>query len=69
MKIVVIGGTSLISTRVGAQAARGRPRSRSAALGSGVNVLTGVGLAAAFARADVAVDVTNSPSFPRGEGS
>jgi hypothetical protein len=33
MKIVVTRGTGLSSTRVGARAARGRPRSRSVALG------------------------------------
>jgi hypothetical protein len=42
MKIVVTRGTGLISTRVGAQAARGRPRSRSVALGPAAEVKAGV---------------------------
>jgi uncharacterized protein YbjT (DUF2867 family) len=63
MKIVVIGGSGLIGTKLvpilrklGHEAI---PASRS----SGVNTLTGEGLAEAFAGAQVVVDVANSPSF------
>jgi uncharacterized protein YbjT (DUF2867 family) len=63
MKIVVIGGTGLIGAKVvtnltelGHQAVPASPR-------SGVDTLTGAGLAEAFAGAQVVVDVSNSPSF------
>jgi uncharacterized protein YbjT (DUF2867 family) len=63
MKVVVIGGTGLIGSKVvellkahGHQAVPAAPQ-------TGVNTLTGVGLADALAGADVVVDVSNSPSF------
>lgn len=63
MKIVVIGGTGLIGSKLTA-----RLRSRgheviAASPASGVNTMTGQGLAEAFASAQVVVDVSNSPSF------
>jgi uncharacterized protein YbjT (DUF2867 family)/quercetin dioxygenase-like cupin family protein len=63
MKIVVIGGTGLIGSKVvnilrerGHEVLAGSPS-------SGVNTLTGEGLAGALAGAHVVVDVANSPSF------
>lgn len=63
MKIVVIGGSGLIGSRVVAQL---RQRGHEVIAGSpstGVNTVTGEGLADAFAGADVVIDVANSPSF------
>ena len=63
MKIVVIGGTGLIGSKV-VQALRGRGHDVLAASpASGVNTLTGEGLAQALDGAQVVVDVSNSPSF------
>ena len=63
MKVVVIGGTGLIGsklvTRLGEQGHAAVP----AALDTGVNTLTGEGLADALKGAAVVVDVSNSPSF------
>jgi uncharacterized protein YbjT (DUF2867 family) len=63
MKIVVIGGTGLIGTKlVTLLRARGH-EALAASPQTGVNAVTGEGLAAALAGADVVVDVSNSPSF------
>ncbi len=63
MKIVVIGGSGLIGSRV-VTILRGRGHEAVAASpSSGVNTLTGEGLAEALAGAQVVVDVANSPSF------
>ena len=63
MKIVVIGGSGLIGTKV-VNGLRGREHEVvSASLQSGVNTITGDGLAAALANAHVVIDVTNAPSF------
>jgi uncharacterized protein YbjT (DUF2867 family) len=63
MKIVVVGGSGLIGSKlVGRLTAAGHD-AVSASPGTGVNALTGEGLAGALAGADVVVDVTNSPSF------
>jgi len=63
MKIVVIGGSGLVGSEVvqrlkddGHDAVPASPR-------TGVNTLTGEGLAQALTGADVVVDVSNSPSF------
>ena len=64
MKIVVIGGTGLIGSKlVTLLRARGH-EALAASPNSGVNTLTGEGLDAALAGCDVVVDVANSPSFP-----
>ena len=63
MKIVVIGGSGLIGTKLVNRLRRGDHEVVAASLASGVNILTGEGLAAALAGAQVVVDVTNSPSF------
>ncbi|MEV7985981.1 SDR family oxidoreductase [Micromonospora sp. NPDC085948] len=63
MKIVVIGGSGLIGSKLvdnlGAQGHEAVPASPK----TGVNTLTGEGVAEALAGADVVVDVSNSPSF------
>ena len=63
MKIVVIGGTGLIGSKVvdllnahGHNAVPAAPK-------TGVNTVTGEGLDASLTGADVVVDVSNSPSF------
>jgi len=63
MKIVIIGGTGLIGSKL-AKVLRGRGHDVLAASpDTGVNTLTGEGLAESLAGADVVVDVSNSPSF------
>jgi uncharacterized protein YbjT (DUF2867 family) len=63
MRIVVIGGSGLVgATLVNTLRHRGHDVV-SASRRSGVNTITGEGLAAALTGAKVVVDVTNSPSF------
>lgn len=63
MKIVVIGGTGLIGSQV-VQNLQGRGHEAVAASpNTGVNTITGEGLDAALAGAQVVVDLANSPSF------
>jgi uncharacterized protein YbjT (DUF2867 family) len=63
VKIVVIGGTGLIGSKV-VQNLRARGHEAvAAAPNTGVNTITGEGLDAALAGAQVVVDVANSPSF------
>jgi uncharacterized protein YbjT (DUF2867 family) len=63
MKIVVVGGTGLIGSKlIEKLRGEGHP-AESASPASGVNTLTGEGLAAALEGVAVLVDVTNSPSF------
>ena len=63
MKIVVIGGTGLIGSKLVAKLVAHGHEAVPASPGTGVNTLTGEGLAEALAGADVVVDVSNSPSF------
>lgn len=63
MKIVVIGGTGLIGKKVVQILRQQGHEAVSASPSSGVNALTGAGLAEALKGADVVVDVANSPSF------
>lgn len=63
MKIVVIGGTGLIGSKVVAKLEQKGHEVIAAAPNTGVNTITGEGLAEALAGADVVVDVANSPSF------
>jgi uncharacterized protein YbjT (DUF2867 family) len=63
VKIVVIGGTGLIGSKVVANLAAHGHDAVPASPGTGVNTLTGEGLAEALAGADVVVDEANSPSF------
>ena len=62
MKIAVIGGTGLVGSKVVAKLRDGGHEAVVAAFPQ-VDTLTGQGLAEALSGADVAVDVTNSPSF------
>jgi uncharacterized protein YbjT (DUF2867 family) len=63
MKIVVVGGTGLIGSKL-IEKLRGQGHlAEPASPASGVNTLTGEGLAGALEGAAVVVDVTNSPSF------
>jgi len=63
MKIVVIGGTGLIGSKVVEKLNAHGHDAVPAAPQTGVNTMTGEGLEAALAGADVVVDVSNSPSF------
>ena len=63
MKIVVIGGTGLIGSKLVAMLAGHGHEAVPASPDTGVNTLTGEGLAEGLAGADVVVDVSNSPSF------
>jgi uncharacterized protein YbjT (DUF2867 family) len=63
MKIVVIGGTGLIGTKVVSKLRQLGHEVVAATPSTGVNTITGEGLAEAFANTEVVVDVSNSPSF------
>ena len=63
LKIVVIGGTGLIGSKLVASLRQNGHEVVAASPSSGVNTLTGEGLREAFADAAVVVDVSNSPSF------
>jgi uncharacterized protein YbjT (DUF2867 family) len=62
MKITVIGASGLIGTKVVALLREQGHEVVAASRSSGVDVLTGAGLADALAGADVLVDVSNSPN-------
>ena len=63
MKIVVIGGTGLIGSKLVARLDEHGHDAVAASPDSGVNTLTGEGLAEVLAGASVVVDVSNSPSW------
>jgi uncharacterized protein YbjT (DUF2867 family) len=63
MKIVVIGGTGLIGTKVVSNLRQQGHEVVAASPSSGVNTITGEGLAEALAGASVVVDVANAPSW------
>lgn len=63
LKILVIGGSGLIGSKVVSRLRGLGHEVVAASPSSGVNTLTGEGLAAAMAGAQVVVDVANSPSF------
>jgi uncharacterized protein YbjT (DUF2867 family) len=63
MKIVVIGGSGLIGKKLVSILRQHGHEVVAASPSSGVNTLTGEGLAEALAGAQVVVDVANSPSF------
>ena len=63
MKIVVIGGTGLIGTKVVEKLKHKGHEVVAAALNTGVNTITGEGLKEAMAGAQVVIDLENSPSF------
>ena len=63
MKIVVIGGTGLIGSKLVTKLSALGHEAVAAAPNTGVNTLTGEGLAEVLVSALVVVDVSNSPSF------
>src|SRR5215467_7599960 len=63
MKIVVIGGSGLIGSKVVRKLGEQGYQAVAASPSSGVNTLTGEGLAEVLKGASVVVDVSNSPSF------
>jgi uncharacterized protein YbjT (DUF2867 family) len=63
MKIVVIGGTGLIGSKLVEQLRRDGHEPLAASRGSGVDALTGDGLAEALEDAQVVVDVANAPAW------
>jgi uncharacterized protein YbjT (DUF2867 family) len=63
MKIVVIGGTGLIGSKLVAVLRQRGQEVLAASPASGINTLTGEGLPEALAGAQVVVDLANSPSF------
>ena len=63
MKIVVIGGSGLIGSRLVPKLREQGHEAIAASPNSGVNTLTGEGLAEALKGASVVVDVSNSPSW------
>jgi uncharacterized protein YbjT (DUF2867 family) len=63
MKIVVIGGSGLIGTKLVKKLRERGHEALPASPSSGVNTITGEGLAKALAGAQVVVDVSNSPSW------
>jgi uncharacterized protein YbjT (DUF2867 family) len=63
MKVIVIGGTGLIGSKVVAKLREQGHDAVAASPNTGVNTITGEGLAAALMGAAVVVDVSNSPSF------
>jgi uncharacterized protein YbjT (DUF2867 family) len=63
MKIVVIGGTGLIGSKLCKNLQDLGHEALAASPSTGVNVISGEGLTEALKGADVVVDVANSPSF------
>ena len=63
MKIVVIGGTGLIGSKLVNKLRAQGHEAIAAAPSSGVNTITGEGLAEVLKGTSVAVDVTNAPSW------
>ena len=63
MKIIVIGGSGLIGSKLVKSFSEKGHEVISASPQSGVNTLTGQGLAGVLKNAQVVVDVSNSPSF------
>lgn len=66
MRIVVIGGTGLIGSKLVAKLGEHGHEAVPASLDTGVNTLTKEGLAEVLQGAAVVVDVSNSPSFADG---
>jgi uncharacterized protein YbjT (DUF2867 family) len=63
MKLVIIGGTGLIGSRLVTKLREQGHEPVAASPETGVNTLTGEGLAEVLQGASVVVDVSNSPSF------
>lgn len=63
MKIVIIGGTGLIGSQTADRLRKHGHEVIAASPNTGVNTITGEGLATALAGAEVVLDLSNSPSF------
>lgn len=63
MKIVIIGGTGLIGSKTAERLRRQGHEVIAAAPKTGVNMITGEGLAKALENTEVVIDLANSPSF------
>jgi uncharacterized protein YbjT (DUF2867 family) len=63
MKVVVIGGTGLIGSKLVELLSERHHEAVPAAPNTGVNTITGEGLAAAVEHAEVVVDVANAPAW------
>src|ERR687896_1976019 len=63
MKLVIIGGTGLIGSKLVSKLRERGHDAVAASPDTGVNTLTGEGLADVLRGASVVVDVSNSPSF------
>lgn len=63
MKVIVIGGTGLIGSKLITLLDNEGHTTVSASPSNGINAVTGEGLDHAFNGAEIVVDVTNSPSF------
>jgi uncharacterized protein YbjT (DUF2867 family) len=63
MKIVVVGGTGLIGSKLVKKLRENGHETVAASPSAGINSITGEGLADALKGASVVVDVTNSPSW------
>jgi uncharacterized protein YbjT (DUF2867 family) len=63
MKLVIIGGTGLIGSKLVTKLRERRHDAVPASPDTGVNTITGEGLAEVLQGASVVVDVSNSPSF------
>ena len=63
MKIVVVGGTGLVGSKVVEKLKHKGHEAIAAAPNTGVNTITGKGLKEAMAGAQVVIDLENSPSF------
>jgi len=63
MKIVVIGGSGLIGSKVVAILRQAGHQVIAASPATGINTITGEGLAEAMNNTDVVIDLANSPSF------
>jgi uncharacterized protein YbjT (DUF2867 family) len=63
MKIVVVGGTGLVGSQTVARLRNRGLEVVAAAPSTGVDTITGAGLADALQGADVVIDVANAPSF------
>ena len=63
MKVVVIGGSGLIGTKVVARLRQAGHQVIAASPATGINTITGEGLAEAMNDTDIVIDLANSPSF------
>ena len=63
MKIVIIGGTGLIGSKTAERLRQQGHDVTAAAPSTGVDTITGKGLAGALEGAEVVIDLANAPSF------